>query len=206
MTPIVVGVAVVAVIGLWFAAAYNRLVGLRNQVANAWNQIDVQLKRRHDLIPNLVETVKGAMGFERETLEAVVAARGQAARGPATDGGPRGVGGAPPSADVVQKTAAAEGALTGALGRLMAVIEAYPQLKSLENVSQLQEEITSTENKITFARQLYNDQATVYNTAQQQFPNNLVAGSAGAAPAELWAIADAADREVPKVNLAVGAR
>ncbi len=202
MTPIVVGVvAVVVVIGLWFAAAYNRLVGLRNQVANAWNQIDVQLKRRHDLIPNLVETVKGAMSFERETLEAVVAARGQAVAAI-----PRGASGTPPSADVVRQTAAAEGQLTGAIGRLLAVVESYPQLKATGNVAQLQEEITSTENKIAFARQLYNDQTTVYNTAQQQFPTTLVVGAAGAAPVELWAIADAAEREAPKVNLALGAR
>jgi LemA protein len=201
MTPIVVGVAVVAVFGLYFVGAYNRIVGLRNQVANAWNQIDVQLKRRHDLIPNLVETVKGAMNFERETLTAVIAARGQAvAAAP-----PAGAAG-PPSADVVRQTAAAEGALTGALGRLLAVVEAYPQLKAIANVSALQEEITSTENKITFARQLYNDQATAYNTVQQEFPTNMVAGTAGAAPAELWTIADAAEREAPKINLALGAR
>jgi len=201
MTPIVVGVAVVAVFGLYFVSAYNRIVGMRNQVANAWNQIDVQLKRRHDLIPNLVETVKGAMSHERETLEAVIAARGRAVAA-----APAGGSGGPPSADVVRQTVAAEGALSGALGRLLAVVEAYPQLKALENVSSLQEEITSTENKITFARQLYNDQATAYNTAQQEFPANMVAGSAGAAPAELWALADAAEREAPKVNLALGAR
>jgi LemA protein len=201
MTPIVVGVAVVAVFGLYFVSAYNRIVGMRNQVANAWNQIDVQLKRRHDLIPNLVETVKGAMSHERETLEAVIAARGRAVAAAPT-GGSSG----PPSADVVRQTVAAEGALSGALGRLLAVVEAYPQLKALENVTSLQEEITSTENKITFARQLYNDQATAYNTAQQEFPANMVAGSAGAAPAELWAIADATEREAPKVNLALGAR
>lgn len=201
MTPIVVGVAVVAAFGFYFVAAYNRMVALRNQVANAWNQIDVQLKRRHDLIPNLVETVKGAMNFERETLEAVIAARGRAVAAAPTAGAA-----GPPAADVVRQTAAAEGALSGALGRLLAVVEAYPQLKAIANVSALQEEITSTENKITFARQLYNDQATVYNTVQQEFPTNMVAGTAGAAPAELWAIADAAEREAPKVNLALGAR
>ena len=201
MTPIVVGVAVVAVFGLYFVSAYNRIVGMRNQVANAWNQIDVQLKRRHDLIPNLVETVKGAMSHERETLEAVIAARGRAVAA-----APGGVSGGPPTADAVRQTVAAEGALSGALGRLLAVVEAYPQLKALENVTSLQEEITSTENKITFARQLYNDQATAYNTAQQEFPTNMVAGSAGAAPAELWAIADATEREAPQVNLALGAR
>ncbi len=201
MIPVVVGVSVVAVFGLWFAAAYNRVVVLRNQVANAWNQIDVQLKRRHDLIPNLVETVKGAMSFERETLEAVIAARGQAVAA-----APRGETGGPPAPEVVRQTAAAEGALSGALGRLLAVVEAYPQLKALGNVTSLQEEITSTENKISFARQLYNDQATVYNTVQQEFPVNLVAGSAGASPVELWAIADAAEREAPKVDFALGAR
>jgi LemA protein len=201
MIPIVVGVSVVAVLGLWFAAAYNRLVELRNQVANAWNQIDVQLKRRHDLIPNLVATVKGAMNFEHDTLEAVIAARGQAVAAM-----PQAAAGGPPAADVVRQTAVAEGALTGALGRLLAVVESYPQLKATGNVTALQEEIASTENKISFARQLYNDQATAYNTIQQTFPVNLVSGTAGAFPVELWAIADVAEREAPQVDFALGTR
>jgi LemA protein len=157
-------------------------------VVNAWKQIDVQLKRRHDLIPNLVNTVKGAMDFERSTLEAVISARNKAV---AVQGGG------------VAATAKAEGELTQALGRLFALSENYPELKSSQNVLQLQEELTSTENKIGFARQLYNDTATQYNTRQQQFPTSLVAGLAKASPAELWEIEDAAERAVPKVDLSL---
>ena len=177
------------IVGLYLVATYNRLINLKNQVFNAWKQIDVQLKRRHDLIPNLVNTVRGVMQYERETLEAVVQARNQALAVERS-----------PGASVAQ-TAAAEAALSGALGRLMAVVEAYPDLKAAGNVAQLQEELTSTENKIGFARQLYNDTATQYNSAQQQFPANLVAGLAKATPAELWEITDAAEREVPTVDL-----
>jgi len=183
---------VLALLVFWLIGAYNGLIGLKNQVANAWKQIDVQLKRRHDLIPNLVSTVKGAMQFERETLEAVVAARNQAIKVQQT-----------PGAHVGQ-TAAAESQLTGALGRLLAVVEAYPDLKATGNVAQLQEELTSTENKIAFARQLYNDTATQYNTKQQQFPTNLVAGMANASPAELWEITNEAERAVPNVDLSFG--
>ena len=167
--------------------AYNKLVSLRNQVANAWKQIDVQLKRRHDLIPNLIETVKGAMNFERDTLEAVISARNKAI--------------AASTSGSVAATATAETQLTGALGRLLAVVEAYPDLKATANVSQLQEELTATENKIGFSRQLYNDTATQYNTAQQTFPTMLFAGMAGASPASLWEITDEAERAVPKVDL-----
>jgi LemA protein len=174
------------VVALWVMSAYNRLIALKNQVANAWKQIDVQLKRRHDLIPNLVNAVKGAMDFEKSTLEAVIAARNKAV----------GVAGGG-----VAQVAKAEGELTQALGRLFALSENYPQLKATANIQQLQEELTSTENKVGFARQLYNDTATSYNTAQQQFPTNLVAGMAKAAPAELWAIEDAAERAVPNVDL-----
>lgn len=179
--------AVLAIAVFWLIGAYNALIGLKNQVANAWKQIDVQLKRRHDLIPNLVGTVKGAMEFERSTLEAVISARNKAV-----------------SASGVRATAQAEGELTQALGRFFAVAEAYPELKSNQNVLQLQEELTSTENKIGFARQLYNDVATQYNTKQAQIPTNLVAGLAKATPAELWAIEDAAERAVPKVDLSLG--
>jgi LemA protein len=178
---------VLALVALWVVGAYNSLIGLKNQVANAWKQIDVQLKRRHDLIPNLVGTVKGAMEFERSTLEAVISARNKAV-----------------SATGVRATAQAEGELTQALGRFFAVAEAYPELKSNQNVLQLQEELTSTENKIGFARQLYNDVATQYNTKQAQIPTNFVAGLAKASPAELWAIEDAAERAVPKVDLSLG--
>src|SRR5215216_2014462 len=188
----IVLLVVLAVVVFWMIGSYNKLIGLKNQVANAWKQIDVQLKRRHDLIPNLVSTVKGAMQFERETLEAVVAARNQAIKvqqAPGTN---------------VGETAAAEAQLTGALSRLLAVVEAYPDLKATGNVAQLQEELTSTENKIAFSRQHYNDTATEYNTKQQQFPTNMVAGMAGASPAELWEITDAAERAVPNVDLSFG--
>ena len=183
----IVLLVVLAAIVLWVIGAYNGLIALKNQVVNAWKQIDVQLKRRHDLIPNLVNTVKGAMEFERGTLEAVIAARNKAV-----------------SATGVKQTAQAEGELTQALGRLFAVMEAYPDLKATGNISQLQEELTSTENKIGFARQHYNDEATLYNTAQALFPTNLVAGLAKATPAELWEIEDAAERAVPKVDLSGG--
>ncbi|MDX2122502.1 MAG: LemA family protein [Gemmatimonadota bacterium] len=180
---------VAAAVVLWVITAYNRLIALKNQVANGWKQIDVQLKRRHDLIPNLVSAVKGAMDFEKNTLEAVISARNKAVS--ASGGG-------------VAQVARAEGELTQALGRLFALAENYPQLKATANIQQLQEELTSTENKVGFARQLYNDVATSYNTAQQQFPTNLVAGLAKAAPADLWEIEDAAERAVPKVDLSMG--
>jgi LemA protein len=177
---------VLAAIVLWVVGAYNGLVSLKNQVVNAWKQIDVQLKRRHDLIPNLVNTVKGAMDFERSTLDAVISARNRAV-----------------SATGVQQTARAEGELTQALGRLFALTEAYPDLKATGNVAQLQEELTSTENKIGFARQLYNDVATQYNTKQMQFPTNLVSGLAKASPAELWQLENEAERAVPTVDLSL---
>jgi len=178
-------VILVAIV-LWIIGAYNKLISLKNQVVNAWKQIDVQLKRRHDLIPNLVNTVKGAMDFERGTLEAVIAARNKAV-----------------GATGVAQVAKAEGELSQALGRFFALSENYPQLKATENVKQLQEELTSTENKIGFARQLYNDVATEFNTRQMQFPTNLVAGLAKAEPAELWEIEDAGERAVPQVDLSM---
>lgn len=184
---VIVLLVVVVVVALWVISAYNRLVALKNQVTNAWKQIDVQLKRRHDLIPNLVNTVKGAMDFEKGTLEAVISARNKAV-----------------SATGVAQVAKAEGELTQALGRLFALSENYPELKATANIAQLQEELASTENKVGFARQLYNDTATQYNTAQQQFPTNLVAGLAKATPADLWEIEDAAERAVPKVDLSFG--
>jgi LemA protein len=177
---------IIGAIVLWVIGAYNGLIGLKNQVVNGWKQIDVQLKRRHDLIPNLVNTVKGAMEFERSTLDAVISARNRAV-----------------AANGVRQTAQAESELTHALGRLFALTEAYPELKATGNVAQLQEELTSTENKIGFARQLYNDVATQYNTKQMQFPTNLVAGLAKASPAELWEIEDAAERAVPAVDLSL---
>ena len=181
---------IIVVLVFFAIGAYNKLVSLRNQVQNAWKQIDVQLKRRHDLIPNLINTVKGAMGFERETLEAVVAARNTAI--------------AASNSGNVAAIAPAETQLTGALSRLLAVVEAYPDLKATGNVAQLQEELTATENKIGFARQLYNDTATQYNTAQQTFPMMLFAGMAGAALVPLWEITDEGERAVPQVDLSLG--
>ncbi len=179
----VVLVVLVVVVG-WAIGAYNKLIALKNDVVNAWKQIDVQLKRRHDLVPNLVNAVKGAMDFERGTLEAVIAARNRAV-----------------AAQGVRAVARAEGELSQALGRLFALRENYPQLRATANIQQLQEELTSTENRIGFARQLYNDKATEYNTRQMQFPWNLLAGLARAEPAELWEIEDAAERAVPRVDL-----
>ena len=188
MGPILFLVVAVAII-LWVVGAYNGLIALKNQTVNAWKQIDVQLKRRHDLIPNLVNTVKGSMNFEKETLDAVISARSRAMQSGAGGG--------------VKETAAAETALTGALGKLFVVMERYPDLKSSQNVRDLQEELSSTENKIAFARQFYNDIATGYNTKQQQFPTNLVAGLARAEIAELWEIEDKAERAVPTVDLSL---
>src|SRR5881398_256175 len=180
----VVLLVVVALLALWVVGGYNRLVGMRNQAANGWRQIDVQLKRRHDLIPNLVNAVRGSMDFERDTLTAVMEARARAAS--AT--GP---------ADAAQK----EGQLTQALGRLFAVAENYPALKSNDNVRMLQEELSATENKVGFARQFYNDIATKFNTAQQVFPTNIFAGMFGFKAAELFEITEASDRAVPTVDL-----
>src|SRR5215204_7670327 len=182
----IVLLVVLALLVFWLIGAYNALIGLKNQVANAWKQIDVQLKRRHDLIPNLVNTVKGAMDFERSTLEAVISARNRAV-----------------GATGVRQTAKAEGELTQALGRLFALTEAYPDLKATGNVAALQEELTSTENKIGFARQLYNDVATQYNTKMATIPTLLVAGLAKATPAELWEIEDDRERAVPAVDLSL---
>jgi len=175
---------VVAVVAFWAIGLYNRLVRLKNQVANGWRQIDVQLKRRHDLIPNLVNTVKGAMEFERDTLTRVMEARAKAV-----------------SATTPAAAGRAEGELTQALGRLFAVAENYPTLKANENVKMLQEELSSTENKIGFARQFYNDVATSYNIARETFPSNLIAGPMGFTPAELFELTDAAERAVPAVDL-----
>lgn len=170
---------------LWAIWTYNRLVALKNQVANAWKQIDVQLKRRHDLIPNLVAAVRGYMEFERDTLERVIAARNQAAH-----------------ASTVQQSMAAEGDLTRALRQLFAVAENYPQLRANENVMQLQEELTTTENQLGFARQHYNDVVMRFNTQQDVFPANLIAGHFGFEHAQLFA-ADDSDRAVPPVDLSL---
>ncbi|MEW6512200.1 MAG: LemA family protein [Bacteroidota bacterium] len=177
---------VVVAILIWAIAQYNSLITLRNQVTNGWKQIDVQLKRRHDLIPNLVNTVKGYMEFEQETLQKVIAARNAAV-----------------TATGVADAAAKEGALSGALSRLFALAENYPTLKSNETVKQLQEELSSTENKISFARQFYNDIATKFNIAQQVFPGNIIARLFGFTPSELFEVTEAAERSVPQVDLSL---
>ncbi len=182
---------VIVVVILWAISAYNTLINLKGQTVNAWKQIDVQLKRRHDLIPNLVEAVKGAMEFERETLEAVIQARNQAVKVQADASPTGGVG----------QLAAAEAVLSSALGRFNLVVERYPDLKATSNVGQLQEELTSTENRVAFARQLYNDMATTYNVKQQQFPWNMISGLARCEQVELWEITDDKERAVPKVDL-----
>ena len=188
-------IALVAVV-LWVIGAYNGLIGLKNQTINAFKQIDVQLKRRHDLIPNLINAVRGAMDFEKSTLEAVIQARNQAVKIQA---------GVTPGKGV-KALAAAEAQLGAALNRLNVVVEQYPQLKATANIGQLQEELASTENRVGFARQMYNDTATQYNTKQQQFPTNLVAGLAKAETAELWEIEDQAERAVPQVDLSTKPR
>jgi len=182
---------VIVVIILWAISAYNTLINLKGQTVNAWKQIDVQLKRRHDLIPNLVEAVKGAMDFEKETLEAVISARNQAVKVQADASPTGGVG----------QLAAAEATLSSALGRFNLVVERYPDLKATSNVGQLQEELTSTENRVAFARQLYNDMSTTYNVKQQQFPWNMISGLARCEQVELWEITDDKERAVPKVDL-----
>lgn len=176
--------AAVVVAVIWLISAYNNLVSLRNQAINGWKQIDVQLKRRHDLIPNLVETVKGVMKFEQSTLTQVIEARNKAI-----------------AASGIAEKAAQENVLTGALRQLFALVENYPNLKSNENVAKLQEELVSTENRIGFARQFYNDIATKFNTSLQVFPANMVAGMFGFKISELFEIADTTERETPKVDL-----
>lgn len=176
----IIVLVVIAALGFWVVSIYNKLVTLKNRFMNAFSQIEVQLKRRYDLIPNLVETAKGYMSHERETLEAVIAARNQAMAGlqaAAAD---------PANASAIKELASAEGALGGALGRLSVVMEAYPDLKANQNMMQLSEELTSTENKVAFARQAYNDQVTDYNTYKQTFPPVIFANFFGhSADAEL---------------------
>ena len=183
MIALLVLLGLMAVVAFWLIGMYNGLVKLRNIVKNSWAQIDVQLKRRHDLIPNLVETVKGYAGHERSTLEEVIKARGAAvaADGPAAQG-------------------QAESMLSAALGRLMVVVEQYPDLKANQNFLALQEELTSTENKIGFARQHYNDSVMTYNTRTQSFPANIVAGMFGFTESEFFELKDEAAREAPKVS------
>jgi len=192
---IAAGVVVVLLMLMYGVSIYNRLVTLRNRVDNAFAQIEVQLKRRHDLIPNLVETAKGYMAHERDTLEAVIKARNQAVSGL------QGVSGNPGDHEAVMALAGAEKGLSGALGRMFALAEAYPDLKANQNMMQLTEELTSTENKISFARQGYNDSVTSYNTYRQTFPPVLIAGLTGhTTDRDLLEFDSAAIAEPPKVS------
>ena len=178
---IVLGIIVILV--FMVIGIYNALIRLRNQVKNAWAQIDVQLKRRHDLIPNLIETVKGYMTHERGTFEAITQARSNAM-----------------NATTVAEKGQAEGVLSGLMGRLQVAVEAYPELKANQNFLALQEELTSTENKISYSRQAYNDQVLFYNNKKQVFPSNIVAGMFNFADEVFFEIQDQAEKEVPKVS------
>jgi LemA protein len=189
-------IILIIIVGIVFFAItiYNRLIASRNRYKNAFAQIDVQLTRRHDLIPNLVETARGYIKHERETLEAVIRARNAAVSGlqaAAAD---------PTNPEAIRKLSEAEQGLSGALGRLFALSEAYPDLKANENMMQLSEELTTTENKVAFARQAYNDSVMDYNTLRESFPNNFIAGWFAFRAAELLEIEDQAKREVPKVS------
>src|SRR5689334_18164623 len=190
---IVLGILIVAAVVA--VSAYNQLVALRNRYKNAFSQIDVQLKRRYDLIPNLVETAKGYMRHERETLEAVINARNAALTASQR------VAIAPGDSAAMSGLNLAETQLSGALGRLFALAEAYPDLKANQNMLALQEELTSTENRVAFARQAFNDAVTAYNTGIETFPNSLVAGIAGFAPAQLFETESPKEREAPRVAL-----
>ena len=183
MGTVVILIIIVVIVALFLVSMYNSLVKLRNQVKNAWAQIDVQLKRRHDLIPNLIETVKGYMHHERETLENITKARSQAVE-----------------AERVGDKAKAEGELSRALGKFNLVVENYPDLKANQNFLSLQEELTSTENKISFSRQNYNDQVLFYNNKIQMFPSNIIAGMFNFKAEEFFEIEDEKEKEVPKVS------
>ncbi len=183
MLPLIIILAVIVLLILFIIGIYNALVRLRNQVDNAWSQIDVQLKRRHDLIPNLVETAKGYMKHERQTFEAITNARAQAMQ-----------------AKTVTEAGRAEGALGEAISKFLLVVENYPDLKANQNFLALQEELTSTENKISFARQSYNDQVLFFNNKIQMFPSNIVAGMFAFLKRDFFEIEAAAEREVPKVS------
>lgn len=176
--------AILFALAMWLIGAYNGLIAFKNQTLNGWKQIDVQLKRRYDLIPNLVESVRGAMSFEQKTLTQVIEARNKAI-----------------SAQGIADKAVQENVLSGVLRQLFALVENYPTLKSNENVLKLQEELVSTENRIGFARQFYNDVATKFNIAQQTFPTNLLTGMFGFKSAELFEITEAVEKQAPKVDL-----
>ena len=187
-------VGLLLLVAFWAIALYNGLIGKRNRFRNAFAQIEVQLQRRYDLIPNLVETAKGYMSHEKDTLEAVIAARNQAM------GAMQAAAAAPGDSNAMANLASAEAGLGGVLGRLMAVAEAYPDLKANQNMMAVQEELTSTENKVAFARQAFNDDVTVFNTARETFPAVLIAGLLGFKEAMLFEVDDASARTAPKVN------
>ena len=191
---ILIPLGILAIIAIWCIGLYNSLVALRNRYENAFAQIDVQLKRRYDLIPNLVETAKGYMRHEKETLQAVIEARNSAFQ--AEQNVMNNVG----DPDAMKQFNRAEGQLGGALGRLLAIAESYPDLKANENMLALQEELTSTENKVSFARQSYNDSVTNYNTRREQFPAVFIANTFGFRDAELFEIENEKVRETPKVQ------
>lgn len=194
-TATMVIIGIIVILGLWLVSIYNTLVRYRNQVKNGWGQIDVQLQRRYDLIPNLVEAVKGYMAHERGTLEAVTNARNQAeqARERVKQAGG-------PTDSSIKELVAAEGALQSSLPQIFALAENYPQLRASENMQQLQEELSSTENKVAFSRQSYNDMVLAYNNAQQQFPAVLVASTFGHHPAELFEVEQPEARKAVKVS------
>ena len=187
-------IAIIVLLVVWAVGIYNGLVSARNGYKNAFAQIDVQLTRRHDLIPNLVETAKGYLAHERQTLEAVITARNAAVAGL------NAAKADPGDAAAVQKLAGAENALTGALGRLFALAEAYPDLKANQNMMQLSEELTTTENKVAFARQAFNDSVMTYNNRREMFPGSIVANMFAFLPAQLLEIESPAKREVPAVK------
>lgn len=191
---LLVVVALLLILVFAIVGIYNRLVTLRNRFKNAFAQIDVQLKRRYDLIPNLVETAKGYMKHERETLEAVIQARNMASAASQK------AAAHPEDPNAIKGLIGAEATLTGTLGRLFALSEAYPDLKANQNMMQLTEELTSTENKIAFARQAYNDSVMTYNTARETFPNNVVAGAFNFQEAQLFQIEDEQERGAPQVK------
>jgi LemA protein len=186
--------AIVVAVVVWAVGIYNRLINLRNGFKNAFAQIDVQLTRRHDLIPNLVEAVKGYIKHERETLEAVISARNRAVAGL------KEASANPDNPDAIRELSGAESQLSGALGRLFALAEAYPDLKANQNVMHLQEELASTENRVAFSRQAFNDAVMTYNNTRENFPNNFIAGYFSFRQAEFLEIESEAKREVPKVQ------
>lgn len=194
MTSFLIFLAIVAAFFMYAIGIYNSLINLRNRVKNAFAQIDVQLTRRHDLIPNLIEAVKGYMKHERETLEAVINARNSAVSN--LDAAKQD----PSNAEAIKKLGASEGALGSALGRLFALSESYPDLKANQNMIQFQEELSSTENKVAFSRQAFNDGVMMYNNKAENFPNNVIAGMFGFALASFLEIESEEKREVPKVS------